>query len=87
MPEQCNSGQSSSFETFVPTIQGEPQAPLFQAWLGGEAVPASKSSYLWIFCVQALVLIAHLIVLLYQNKDRIAALILQQPIPVEESSV
>lgn len=54
--------------------------PLTRAW------PSIKELYLWIFFVLALVLIAHLIVLLYQNKDRIAALLLHQPIPVEESS-
>jgi hypothetical protein len=54
--------------------------PLTRAW------PSIKDLYLWIFFVLALVLIAHLIVLLYQNKDRIAALILHQPIPIEEPS-
>lgn len=54
--------------------------PLTRAW------PSIKELYLWIFFVLALVLIAHLIVLLYHNKDRIAALILRQPIPVEEPS-
>ena len=57
--------------------------PLTRAW------PSIKDLYLWSFFVLALILIVQIIVLLYQNKDRIAALILHQPIPtspVEETS-
>ena len=57
--------------------------PLTRAW------PGIKELYLWTFFVLAAVLVVQIIVLLYQNKGRMAALILHQPIPssaVEESS-
>lgn len=57
--------------------------PLTHAW------PGIKELYLWSFFGLALVLVAQIIVLVHQNKDRMAALILRQPIsssPVEETS-
>lgn len=49
--------------------------PVTSAW------PGIANIYLWIFFAIALVLIGYLVVLLYQNKDRVAALVLRQPIP------
>ena len=49
--------------------------PLTLAW------PSIKGLYLWSFFALAAVLLAQITVLLYQNKDRIAALILRQPMP------
>ena len=49
--------------------------PVTGAW------PGIANVYLWTFFVVALILIGYLVVLLYQNKDRIAALVLRQPLP------
>ncbi|PYX84141.1 MAG: hypothetical protein DMG68_21330, partial [Acidobacteria bacterium] len=49
--------------------------PLTLAW------PSIKALYLWSFFVLAAILLVQITVLLYQNKDRIAALILRQPLP------
>lgn len=49
--------------------------PLTRAW------PDIKEFYLWSFFILALLLVVHIVILLYQNKDRIAALILRQPMP------
>jgi hypothetical protein len=49
--------------------------PVTAAW------PGLTNVYLWIFFAVALVQIAHLVVLLYQNRDRVAALLLRQPLP------
>lgn len=49
--------------------------PLTRAW------PAVKDLYLWSFFVVAMALLSYLTVLLYQNRDRIAALVLRQPMP------
>src|SRR5437868_10671659 len=49
--------------------------PLTLAW------PSIKGLYLWTFFVVAALLLVQITVLLYQNKDRIAALILRQPMP------
>jgi hypothetical protein len=55
------------------------------AYLDFKALPAAwpdiSNVYLWTFFVLALALIAYLIVLVYQNRDRVAALILRQPLP------
>jgi hypothetical protein len=53
--------------------------PLTRAW------PSIKDLYLWSFFTLAAVLLAYLIVLLYQNRDRMAALVLRQPIPAPAS--
>lgn len=49
--------------------------PLTRAW------PSIKQIYLWSFFVVAAFLLVQITVLLYQNKDRIAAAILHQPMP------
>jgi hypothetical protein len=49
--------------------------PLTRAW------PSIKQLYLWSFFALAVVLLAQIIVLLYQNRDRMAALLLRQPMP------
>ncbi len=49
--------------------------PLTRAW------PSIKELYLWSFVALASALLAQITVLLYQNRDRIAALVLRQPIP------
>src|SRR5262249_29590844 len=57
--------------------------PLMRAW------PSIKPFYLWGFFLAAVVLLVYIIVLLYQNRDRMAALILRQPMPAarnEDSS-
>ena len=53
--------------------------PLTRAW------PAIKDFYLWSFFVFAAILLGRITVLLYQNRDRIAALVLRQPIPARPS--
>ncbi|MCI0352349.1 MAG: hypothetical protein L0Z53_23265 [Acidobacteriales bacterium] len=53
--------------------------PLMRAW------PSIKLVYLWGFFIAAAVLLVHMIVLLYQNRDGMAALILRQPIPSSAS--
>jgi hypothetical protein len=53
--------------------------PVTRAW------PEMKDAYLWSFFAIALVLLAYLTVLLYKNRDHMAALILRQPIPVSAS--
>jgi hypothetical protein len=50
--------------------------PLTRAW------PGIKELHLWTFFVLAAVLVVQIIVLLYQNKGRMAALILHQPFPL-----
>jgi hypothetical protein len=49
--------------------------PLIRAW------PSIKELYLWTFFVVAVLLLGHIMVLLYQSRDRVAALILRQPVP------
>ena len=56
--------------------------PLTRAW------PSIKSIYVWGFFVLAAGLLVQIVFLLYQNTDRMAALVLHQPLPsspVEES--
>jgi hypothetical protein len=53
--------------------------PLTRAW------PSIKQLYLWSFFAFAAVLLAHITVLLYQNRDRMAALVLRQPMPAAPS--
>jgi hypothetical protein len=48
--------------------------PLIRAW------PSIKELYLWSFFVLAVALLGHIMVLLYQSRDRIAALILRQSV-------
>ncbi len=50
--------------------------PLTRAW------PDIKDVYLWSFFAIAVALLAYLTVLLYKNRDRMAALILRQPMPI-----
>ena len=45
------------------------------------AWPSIKQLYIWSFFIVAALLLAQITVLLYQNRDRMAALILRQPIP------
>jgi hypothetical protein len=49
--------------------------PLTRAW------PSIKQPYLWSFFAFAAVLLAQITVLLYQNRDRMAAVVLRQPVP------
>ena len=49
--------------------------PLTRAW------PSIKPIYLWGFLVVAAALLVHIMFLLYQNSDRMAALLLHQPLP------
>ncbi len=49
--------------------------PLTRAW------PSLKDIYVWSFFVLAVALLAHFTVLLYKNRDRMAALVLRQPMP------
>jgi hypothetical protein len=53
--------------------------PLTRAW------PSIKLVYLWGFFMAAAILLMHIIVLLYQNRDRMAALVLRQPMPASPS--
>ncbi|HSM85983.1 MAG TPA: hypothetical protein VLT16_07530 [Candidatus Limnocylindrales bacterium] len=59
--------------------------PLLRAW------PSIRDLYVWGFFIFAVALLAHVIVLLYKNRDRMAALVLRQPMPapasVEESQI
>ena len=54
--------------------------PLTRAW------PSIKDVYLWAFFILAVVLLIQVVVLLYKNKDRIAALILHHSIPAAPDS-
>jgi len=49
--------------------------PLTRAW------PSIKDVYVWGFFTVAVALVGYLTVLLYQNRDRMAALVLRQPMP------
>jgi hypothetical protein len=49
--------------------------PVTRAW------PSVKGIYLWAFFIVSALLVLYIVVLLYQNKDRMAALILNQPMP------
>lgn len=49
--------------------------PLTRAW------PFIKDVYVWSFFAVAVALLAHVTVLLYKNRDRMAALALRQPMP------
>ena len=53
--------------------------PLTRAW------PAIKDLYVWGFFAIAVAMLAYLTVLLYQNRDRMAALALGQPMPAAPS--
>lgn len=53
--------------------------PLTRAW------PSIKQLYLWSFFGFAVVLLAQITVLLYRNRDRMAALVLRQPMPASSS--
>lgn len=53
--------------------------PLTRAW------PDIKDFYIWGFFTVAVALLGYLVFLLYKNKDRMAALILRQPIPAPQS--
>jgi hypothetical protein len=48
---------------------------LINAW------PSIRQLYIWSFFTVAALLLAQITVLLYQNRDRMAALVLRQPIP------
>ena len=50
------------------------------------AWPSIKQLYVWTFFVVAFVLLAQITALLFQNQDRLAALLLRQPIPAEKHS-
>ena len=52
---------------------------LINAW------PSIKQLYVWCFFTLAAVLLAQITVLLFQNRDRMAALLLRQPIPASPS--
>lgn len=53
--------------------------PLTRAW------PSIKELYLWSFFALAAALLVHVTVLLYQNRDRMAARVLHQPLPAPPS--
>lgn len=53
--------------------------PLTRAW------PDIKDFYVWGFFAVAVGLLGYLTILLYQNRDRMAALILRQPMPAPPS--
>jgi len=53
--------------------------PLTRAW------PAIRGLYVWMFFILAVALLAHVIFLLYKNRDRMAAMILRQPAPAVPS--
>lgn len=53
--------------------------PLTRAW------PSIKELYLWSFFALAVVLLVQIIVVLYRNRDRMAALLLRQPMPSARS--
>jgi len=53
--------------------------PVTSAW------PSISEAYLWGFSVVAAALLIHMMVLFYKNRDRVAALILRQPMPVASS--
>jgi len=50
------------------------------------ALPSIKQFYIWTFFALAVFLLAQITVLLFRNRDRMAALILRQPIPSSPSS-
>lgn len=50
--------------------------PVTRAW------PSISEAYLWSFSVIAAALLIYMMVLFYKNRDRIAAVILKQPMPV-----
>src|SRR5215469_1427848 len=52
--------------------------PLTRAW------PEIKDIYVWTFLSVTALLLAHVIFLLYRNRDRMAALILRQPMPTPD---
>ncbi len=49
--------------------------PVTRAW------PSLQQVYLWSFFALAVALLVQLMILLYQNRDRFAALLLRQPLP------
>jgi hypothetical protein len=54
--------------------------PVTQAW------PSTKQLYLWSFFAVAVGLLAHVVFLLYRDRDRTAALLLGQPMPAASSA-
>jgi hypothetical protein len=52
---------------------------VIQAW------PSTKQLYLWSFFAVAAGLLAHIVFLLYRDRDRTAALLLGQSIPAASS--
>ena len=53
--------------------------PATRAW------PSTKEVYLWVFFAVAAALLVHIVVLLYRDRDSIAALILGQPMPASSN--
>lgn len=53
--------------------------PVTQAW------PSTKQLYLWSFFTLAAALLVQIVFLLYRDRDRIAALVLGQPMPAAAS--
>lgn len=66
---------SSLVFVIIATVAYTDFKPLMRAW------PAIRETYVWSFLVVTALLLAHVIFLLYRNRDRMAALILRQPMP------
>jgi len=66
---------SSLVFVVIATVAYTDFKPLTRAW------PGIKDIYVWSFLAVTALLLAHVIFLLYRNRDRMAALILRQPMP------
>lgn len=66
---------SSLVFVIIATVAYTDFKPLTRAW------PAIKDIYVWSFLGVTALLLAHVMFLLYRNRDRMAALILRQPMP------
>ena len=66
---------SSLVCVIIATVAYTDFKPLTRAW------PAIKESYVRSFLAVTALFLAHVVFLLYQNRDRMAALILRQPMP------
>jgi hypothetical protein len=70
---------SSLVFVVIATVAYTDFKPLTRAW------PAMKEGYTWSFLGITALLLAHVVFLLYRNRDRMAALILHQPMPTSGS--
>jgi hypothetical protein len=69
---------SSLVFVVIATVAYTDFKPLTRAW------PQIKEVYVWTFLGITALLLAHVVFLLYQNRDRMAALILRQPMPTSD---